>query len=124
SRSTSRRRTTSASGRSRWCGWCASSPPSATIPRAATSSSSRSPPWSPLGFCYEQRGRFSGGAYHPLLKRVDGWIDGPLSEAVNERERRAERLLALDDAVKEAVKRLEEAGLKSPYLKNFVVARI
>jgi ParB family transcriptional regulator, chromosome partitioning protein len=77
-----------------------------------------------LGFCYEGRGRFSGGAYHPVLRKVDGWIDAPLPEAIEERRRRAEQVLALDDAVSGAVGRLKEAGLTSPYLKAFVVARI
>ncbi len=31
-----------------------------------------------LGLCYEQNGRFAGGAYHPLLKRVDAFLDRPL----------------------------------------------
>jgi len=77
-----------------------------------------------LGFAYEQRGRLAGGAYHPVLRKVDGWIAGPFSASIPERERRAERLLALDDAVNDAVARLKEAGLTSPYLKSFVVARI
>jgi ParB family chromosome partitioning protein len=33
-------------------------------------------------------------------------------------------VLELDDAVNAAVSRLKEKGLTSPYLKNFVVARI
>ena len=41
-----------------------------------------------------------------------------------ERERRADLLLAFDDAVNEAVARLKERGLTSPYLKAFVVARV
>jgi ParB family chromosome partitioning protein len=77
-----------------------------------------------LGFVYCQRGRFAGGAYNPALRKVDGWIDGPLADALPERERRAKRLLELDDAVAEAVERLKAKGLTSPYLKNFVVARI
>lgn len=77
-----------------------------------------------LGFAYEQRGRLAGGAYHPVLRKVDGWIAGPFAASIPERERRAERLLALDDAVGDAVARLKEAGLTSPYLKSFVVARI
>jgi ParB family chromosome partitioning protein len=40
------------------------------------------------------------------------------------RERRAERLLALDDRVAEAVSALKERGFTSPYLKAFVVARL
>jgi ParB family chromosome partitioning protein len=77
-----------------------------------------------LGFCYQRRGRFSGGAYHPAMKNVDTWIKRKIGDALPERERRAELLLALDDAVVEAVDRLKQKGLVNPYLKNFVVARI
>jgi ParB family chromosome partitioning protein len=77
-----------------------------------------------LGFAYEKRGRLSGGAYHPVLKRVDGFLDRKLSKAIDERERRAAVLLELDDAVAEAVARLKERGFDSPYLKAFVVARV
>lgn len=76
-----------------------------------------------LGFAYEARPRLSGGAYASALKKVDGWVDGPLAQAIPERERRAKALLSLDDAVSEAVTRLREKGLQSPYLKAFVVAR-
>lgn len=77
-----------------------------------------------LGFAYEKRARISGGAYNPAIRKVDEWIDQPLPEAAKERERRAGLLLELDDAVGEAVKRLKDAGLTSPYLKAFVVARV
>lgn len=77
-----------------------------------------------LGFAYEKRGRLSGGAYNPVLRKVDGWLDRALPRGIDERERRADVLLALDDAVAAAVTRFKAAGLTSPYLKNFVVARI
>jgi ParB family chromosome partitioning protein len=77
-----------------------------------------------LGFGYEQRGRLAGGAYHPALRKVDSWMPGSFAKSIPERERRAEKLLALDDAVNDAVARLKEKGLTSPYLKSFVVARI
>jgi ParB family transcriptional regulator, chromosome partitioning protein len=77
-----------------------------------------------LGFAYEQRGRLAGGTYNPVLRKVDHWVPGPLSEAQPERERRAQKVLELDDAVNAAVAKLKEKGLQSPYLKNFVVARI
>jgi ParB family chromosome partitioning protein len=77
-----------------------------------------------LGFCYEQRGRLSGGAYSPALKKVDAFLDLPLREAVAERERRAKAVLEFDDAVSAAVEKLKERGLTSPYLKAFVVARV
>jgi ParB family chromosome partitioning protein len=77
-----------------------------------------------LGFAYEERPRLSGGAYAPILRKVDAYQDAKLSKALNERERKAAVVLAFDDAVGEAVARLKERGFDSPYLKNFVVARV
>ncbi len=77
-----------------------------------------------LGFAYEQRGRLSGGAYAPILRKVDGFVEEKLSKALPERERRAKVVLDFDDAVAEAVARLKEKGFDSPYLKAFVVARV
>jgi ParB family chromosome partitioning protein len=77
-----------------------------------------------LGLAYEKRGRLSGGAYHPVLRRVEAFIESPLPEALRIRERRAEKLLALDDMVATAVAALKERGFTSPYLKAFVVARL
>ena len=77
-----------------------------------------------LGICYGKNGRFAGGAYHPLLKRIDAFLDSPLPAALLERERRAGALLALDEAVVRAMKALQDRGFKSPYLRAFVVARI
>jgi ParB family chromosome partitioning protein len=77
-----------------------------------------------LGVCYEQRPRFSGGAYSSVLKRVESFLDEPLPKAIPIREARAAKLLEIDDAVAEAVKALKEKGFESPYLKAFVVARV
>ena len=77
-----------------------------------------------LGACYEVKARFSGSAYNPALKRVEAFMDKPLSEALEIRKARAETLLELDEAVNDAVKALKERGFESPYLKAFVVARI
>jgi ParB family chromosome partitioning protein len=77
-----------------------------------------------LGFAYEKRPRLSAGAYHPALRKTDQWVSGDLAKAGRERERLAEELLALDDAVTAVVLRLKERGMQSPYLRAFVVARI
>jgi ParB family chromosome partitioning protein len=77
-----------------------------------------------LGFGYEQRPRLSGGAYYPILRKVDALLDQKLSKALPERERRAGVVLAFDEAVSEAVARLKEKGFDSPYLRAFVVARV
>ena len=77
-----------------------------------------------LGLCYEERPRFSGGAYHPMLKRVDAFLKKPMRAAMELRRKRAETLLALDDRIVQQVEALKEKGLTSPYLKSFVVARV
>jgi ParB family chromosome partitioning protein len=77
-----------------------------------------------LGFAYEKRPRLSGGAYHPVLRKCDAWIERPLATAIAEREARADALLALDDAVGSVVDRLKKRGFQSPYLRPFVIARI
>ena len=82
------------------------------------------PAFATLGLCYEQNGRFAGGAYNPILRRLDGWIDGPLAKALKAREARAAKVVKLDGFVAAAVQALQAKGFKSPYLKAFVVARV
>ena len=77
-----------------------------------------------LGAAYEDRPRLSGGAYQPILRRVDDFLDEPMSKALKERERRGKKILKLDDAVSAVVEKLKAKGLTSPYLKPFVVARV
>lgn len=77
-----------------------------------------------LGLCYLERPRFSGGAYHPILRRVDEFLKKPLRAAMEVRQERAKTVLGLDNLVVEKVDALKAKGLTSPYLKSFVVARI
>lgn len=77
-----------------------------------------------LGAAYEKRPRFAAGAYNPVVKRMERFLDLPMSEALKEREARADKLLELDDAVARIVTALKDKGFQSPYLKNFVVARL
>jgi len=77
-----------------------------------------------LGLCYQHNGRFSGGAYQPILKRIDEFLGVKLSKALEVRRERAQQLLTLDEAVNAAVAALKAHGFQSPYLKAFVVGRI
>ncbi len=77
-----------------------------------------------LGATYEKKGRFSGGAYAPVLKRVESFLSAKLPAALTVRDERAGALLTLDELVVAAVAALKERGFVSPYLKAFVIARI
>jgi ParB family chromosome partitioning protein len=77
-----------------------------------------------LGAAYEQRPRLGGGAYHPLLRRIDDFLDERLPKSLKERTRRAGKILEVDDQVGAIVSRLKKRGFTSPYLRPFVVARI
>ena len=77
-----------------------------------------------IGLCYQENGRFAGGAYHPVLRRAEKWLGSALPKALETRRERAARVLELDAAVTEAMKKLKERGFESPYLRPFVVARI
>lgn len=77
-----------------------------------------------IGLCYQENGRFAGGAYHPVLRRAEKFSTAPLPKALETRRERAARVLELDAAVTEAMKRLKDRGFDSPYLRPFVVARI
>jgi len=77
-----------------------------------------------LGICYERNGKFAGGAYNPVVRRLETFSEDPISKAIKRHEKTAELLMDLDERVSEAVKKLKEKGFVSPYLRTFVVARI
>ena len=65
-----------------------------------------------LGVCYEKNRRFAGGAYAPILKRVDKFLDGTFAKTLPERERRGDRrwLVRVGELFRDAV-RLNAAGV-------------
>jgi ParB family chromosome partitioning protein len=77
-----------------------------------------------LGILYEERRTFAGGAYHPVLRRVEEFSDEPVRTALKIHERRAALVAELEERVAAIVADLKERGLQSPYLRAFVVARI
>lgn len=77
-----------------------------------------------LGLCYEQKPVFAGGAYHPILRRLEAFSGDPLRAALREHQKHAELLFDLEEKVAAAVAQLKQRGLVSPYLRAFVVARI
>jgi ParB family transcriptional regulator, chromosome partitioning protein len=76
-----------------------------------------------LGLLYEENKRFAGGAFAPLLKRVDKFLKGKLPDTLEERGERAAKVRAADEALAKAVAALKKRGINHPYVKNFVLAR-
>ncbi|HEX9183280.1 MAG TPA: ParB N-terminal domain-containing protein [Burkholderiales bacterium] len=77
-----------------------------------------------MGLCYEKNPRFAGGAYNPIVRRLEKFSDEPVAKALKAHEKHAEMLQELDARVAEVVKKLKDRGFVSPYLRAFVVARI
>jgi ParB family transcriptional regulator, chromosome partitioning protein len=77
-----------------------------------------------LGAAYEKRPRLAGGAYSSMLRRVDPLLDVPIAQALPRRDKLSDKLLVMDDKVGTIVEALKARGMKSPYLKPFVVARV
>ncbi|MFQ5829659.1 MAG: chromosome partitioning protein ParB [Candidatus Methylomirabilia bacterium] len=76
-----------------------------------------------LGLLYERNTRFAGGAFAPILRRVDKFLKGTLPKALEEREERAELVREADEVLSDVVARLKKRGVKHPYVKQFVLAR-
>jgi ParB family chromosome partitioning protein len=76
-----------------------------------------------LGLLYEENRRFAGGAFAPILKRVDKFLKGKLPDTLEARRERAAKVRAADEALAEAVAALKKRGISHPYVKNYVLAR-
>jgi len=77
-----------------------------------------------LGIVYEKSSRFAGGAYSSFLKKVDRFSERTLPVSLRERQDYAARLIEIDAQVKRIIAALQAKGFKSPYLRNYVAARI
>ncbi len=76
-----------------------------------------------LGLLYEENRRFAGGAFAPILKRVDKFLKGKLGETLETRVARAGKVRAVDEALAKVVAALKKRGISHPFVKNYVLAR-
>jgi ParB family chromosome partitioning protein len=76
-----------------------------------------------LGLLYEENKRFAGGAFAPILKRVDKFLAGNFAKTLPQREERAQLVREADEVLGQAVAKLKKRGLNHPYVKNFLLAR-
>ena len=82
-----------------------------------------SPHFITLGLLYETNARFAGGAFAPILRRVDHFLKGTLPKAFEERQERAGMVREADEVLSDVVAKLKRRGINHPYVKNFVLAR-
>ncbi|OGT25033.1 MAG: hypothetical protein A2Z17_06485 [Gammaproteobacteria bacterium RBG_16_66_13] len=82
-----------------------------------------SPHFVTLGLLYEENRRFAGGAYTPILRRVDKFLRHTLPKAFDERQHRADLVREADGVLADVVSRLKKRGLRHPYVKSFVLSR-
>jgi ParB family chromosome partitioning protein len=82
-----------------------------------------SPHFITLGLLYEENKRFAGGAFAPILRRVDKFLKGHFPKTIKEREERAELVRGADEALGVLVAKIKKRGINHPYVKNFVLAR-
>jgi ParB family chromosome partitioning protein len=76
-----------------------------------------------LGLLYEQNKRFAGGAFAPILRRVDKFLKTSLRRGLEEREERAALVRSVDEALAAVVAKIKKRGINHPYVKNYVLAR-
>ena len=76
-----------------------------------------------LGLLYETNKRFAGGAFAPILRRVDAFLGGTFAKTLPQREARAERVREADAALGEVVDQIKKRGIRHPFVKNYVLAR-
>jgi ParB family chromosome partitioning protein len=82
-----------------------------------------SPHFVTLGLLYEQNKRFAGGAFAPILRRVDKFLKGTLRKGLEERIERAELVRAVDETLAQVVAKVKKRGINHPYVKNYLLAR-
>jgi ParB family chromosome partitioning protein len=76
-----------------------------------------------LGLLYEQNKRFAGGAFAPILRRVDKFLKGRFPKTLAERVERAALVREADEALGVAVAKIKKRGINHPYVKNYVLSR-
>jgi ParB family transcriptional regulator, chromosome partitioning protein len=82
-----------------------------------------SPHFITLGLLYEENKRFAGGAFAPILRRVDKFLKQTLPKGLDSRTERADLVRAADAALAVAVAKIKKRGINHPYVKNYLLAR-
>ena len=76
-----------------------------------------------LGLLYEENKRFAGGAFAPILRRVDKFLKHALPKGLETRTERADLVREADAALGAVVTKVKKRGINHPYVKNYLLAR-
>jgi ParB family chromosome partitioning protein len=76
-----------------------------------------------LGLLYEDNKRFAGGAFAPILRRVDKFLKAALRRGLEDRQERAALVRQADATLATVVARVTKRGINHPYVKNYLLAR-
>jgi ParB family chromosome partitioning protein len=77
-----------------------------------------------LGLAYERKGRLSGSAFEPLLKKCDFFLRQSLERAYAVREHRAETVLEANELVKGVIAQAKDLGVHHQYFQYQLVSHI
>ena len=77
-----------------------------------------------LGLAYEGPGRLSGSLFEPLLKKCDHFMRRTIENSLEERERRAGRVLEANTAVKSVVDQAKEMGAFHQYFQYQLISSV
>lgn len=75
-----------------------------------------------LGLAYEKADKLAGSAFESILKKCDFFLDIPLQNAMSVREKRAERILRINEELREIAGKLKEMGKWHPYVYNQILS--
>lgn len=76
------------------------------------------------GLAYEASEKFSGSIFESLLKKADFFLEMPITEALKEREKRAEKLITVYDEIREIAQQLKTLGEWHPYIYQQIMAYV
>jgi ParB family chromosome partitioning protein len=75
-----------------------------------------------LGIGYERAEKLTGSAFESILKKCDGFLTLKLSEAIRERERRAEKVIEANNYVKSIAEKIKEMGRWHPFVYQQIIS--
>lgn len=75
-----------------------------------------------LGLAYEKTEKLTGSSFEPILKKCDFFLDVKLNEAIEIRNKRAEKIIIANDLVRNIAEKIKEIGKWHPYLYSQIIS--